>query len=1624
MALGNEDYSSRRNNAPVEDVMDIESHSQLIFETPPPEVVDSINECFEQFTRTLEQSDAAAGHRSPSDSFSGESLFITQSRAKAARIKRQLGSSETPDSIGDSGSGRENEEQAKGKMRRKYIKSLPQRLSFPFLLKSSNKHCISLKKHRVLENSEIGGFLKCIWKIKDCCVNTGKTISESLLESDLSDDSEGDEHNSDHEVTKVDRTIFVPSYFKGNQHKWLPQSFLEMRAQCSLSDDEEERLFSTKVKEKKRKNKSAMKKKASASKNKPARKSRAAARTLSESSVDSLFMEQEKQNKTHEVLAACSDAEHSDSAHHRRRLTEQTVQCLENLDGDHLVVIEETQRNSIEALTEAAVHMEHDGNASLSSQADDFAESEKTVSDLQSENTAERVEEINSPVLSDSLFTSKQKNEKRHELNTQEVESGADSRGADSAHSVEMDRFSESQTTEMTLKRTKKKRKDKERTKTEDNSRTEILSNETCEAPETEQPEHRGTSEEISGLKSVKKKNVIEESPYDSDFALDVNSVSQFDNVTDRSTTHETAEERPSDVLEHTQAEINDAAHSDSVQCAGNLHGDHLSVIEDRQTNSVEAVTEQAMQHEDDLTPGNNLLNKSSSLLLPQEGDISIQNDIQQTDSDFGSQDLFISLNSPKAAPTTVNMEESDQDSDVTQIETEVEFESIFGPGTPRWCDGGCRAYEDNYSDGKSVSVFGSGTPNKQLTSQDMNSTQHPESQKKAQTPVGLNKKRKNGSRSHKDSDVTDVEETVNVQPSSGHLPLAGQPLKEVCSILSERLNMRKRREMETDPQEIPLFKNDGLSFIKRKRKLKEKLGATNFIQCDLNVDVGSESPADDITGVKTTPRENKKSNEVENRVTNKEQREETFLHIVETSLNLEESVADDSAIPRVKRKKKKKYKLKEHDVEPSVEIQSVETVQFSGSQTAELTSKITKKKRKVKDRTKIVYVGDSDRPAELRVNDQHSEVPETNEPEFIQTSEEITGCPVTNVTTLKPVKKKKKKKKRDETEEHEYEPVDLDVSSRSRFDHAIEERPIDCNTAEHLEGIAPLILKAARIKKKGRNASSLSDIIGLENQASGSQSESAEVVLKKKTKKKQELQEQKNAELASDIGEDVRLFQQSESSITDSLTRKTKKKRANKDRERTTDSSSNGTFDQMYERLSEVRENNVIQSIEANKTNLFEHLQMTEDISCSSPSVNKWKKKKKKDRSEKPQYDSASQLDVVSGLMGQKMIERPSTDSAVEHLEGNSVDTLKVAKRKKKSQISSSSAQADGIVGLENAVSDLQSENTAERVEEMNSPVLSDSLFTSKQKKKKRHKLKVQEEVESGADSHRADSAHSVEMDRFSESQTTEMTLKRTKKKRKDKERTKTEDNSRTEILSNETCEALETEQPEHIQTSEEISGLKSVKKKKKKKKKKNASEESQYDFALDVNSVSQVHNVTDRSTTQETAEERLSDVLEHTQAEINDPKHKKKRKRSSLSVNNGSEFSSSDAQMQESVVPERKRKKKRNSDHVTNAGELILESSDHTALFEKSQSPVLKSLESITKKSKKRKNKEIIESINHVPENSAQAETIQTTRTDSIIQHNADRQAHVIISLGDSEDIRKKKKKRKKKTENITVL
>ncbi|KAG1941674.1 phoenix [Pimephales promelas] len=191
--------------APVSDLIDLDPHSELFLETPPPDVVSSINACFEQFTSTFERRRDASVPRSSSDSDSGESLFVTQSMTKPVRTERQQHSRSTKrtesisDDTGDDGEGatsslpeNEDTEYQEGSeglhalcpKRGKRIDYVPpQKATFPFLLKSHRQRHLPMKKHQILENSEIGGFLKCIKKIKEGYVKTGRAISSYMLES-------------------------------------------------------------------------------------------------------------------------------------------------------------------------------------------------------------------------------------------------------------------------------------------------------------------------------------------------------------------------------------------------------------------------------------------------------------------------------------------------------------------------------------------------------------------------------------------------------------------------------------------------------------------------------------------------------------------------------------------------------------------------------------------------------------------------------------------------------------------------------------------------------------------------------------------------------------------------------------------------------------------------------------------------------------------------------------------------------------------------------------------------------------------------------------------------------------------------------------------------------------------------------------------------------------------------------------------------------------------------------------------------------------------------------------------------------------------------------------------------
>ncbi|XP_051981302.1 phoenix [Xyrauchen texanus] len=402
---------------------DIDPSAELIFETPPPDVVSSITKCFEPFTNTFEKRSGASFLDLLSDSDSGESLFLTQAVTSADRTVRRRRSKNRSESISDNdcdeegeGSTRrgpwneatECEEETGGhqqhkalpkggkKCRRFDLWSIrPKRALFPFMMKSKRQQVLTRQKHQILENSEIGGFLKCIKKTKEGYTNTGVALGSWMLESELIYNSEVDERHSDHEVSVVDRDVFVPGFHLKGKQIWCPQSVIERRkAVMPLSQypdmlqpiehmDIEKHVKNPSKKNSERKIKVSSKlknsshlpqsqinsmKKFTLSKKTP--KAAARKRSVGSSKSDSVLrlkerqkQQQHKNHETSEVSASCSDSELSDSAHMRHPHLQQMVWSVENSadeasDGGDLWVIEETQTlNSVDAVTEEATNM-------------------------------------------------------------------------------------------------------------------------------------------------------------------------------------------------------------------------------------------------------------------------------------------------------------------------------------------------------------------------------------------------------------------------------------------------------------------------------------------------------------------------------------------------------------------------------------------------------------------------------------------------------------------------------------------------------------------------------------------------------------------------------------------------------------------------------------------------------------------------------------------------------------------------------------------------------------------------------------------------------------------------------------------------------------------------------------------------------------------------------------------------------------------------------------------------------------------------------------------------------------------------------------------------------------------
>ncbi|XP_051520068.1 phoenix isoform X4 [Myxocyprinus asiaticus] len=687
--------------------------------------------------------------------------------------------------------------------------------------------------------------------------------------------------------------------------------------------------------------------------------------------------------------------------------------------------------------------------------------------------------------------------------------------------------------------------------------------------------------------------------------------------------------------------------------------GGHLWVIEETQRlNSVEAFTEAAT----DMMQVRSRA-QSNSCSPPQGGDISVHNDTQYTDdnSEIGSLDLYMPLDN------VIKVKKTDRLDKFVSAEVAV-----------------CAS-----------------------------STKHSESQETSQNSVEphtellseincQSKRRKKWSLSHKDIEVTHVEETTETQPATGHLLLANEPIRDVSSNFCEHVLVDRKGatvEIPMETEDSPVFKHVGPSFLKRKKK--KEIGATvkrlDLMHCDTNVDVSqnasSASQGDDITRLKMTHRGRRESCEVEDKGTSEEQMAESVSHSSKSADFLEISnlsvVTDSTVITKVKKKKQKLDKQEDKElVSGTRSVENVQSSQYAGlnhseSQTTELPSKRRKKNNKDKERNGTTNVKESSavnktsnetldciayRPADLRVNDLNY-FTETNELE--QNSEENIGLPT--VAIFKSMKKKKRKKT-DGSEQYVSVDLDLDASSVSLFDEVttlrvfaqqkstteeiIEERPHDDSAIEHLESNTAGRLRVAKRKKKSRNVSCSfqGDDTGLEITVSDSQSgNTAELfeksylsvvsdsTVKQKKKKKHKLKEQENAELDSYTCTEEHFYSvESETSVLPSRRTKKKKKDA-------AFSPSKESLEHINHRPPEMRANDLVQSCEATEIHQLEHIETSWEIP-GSPSVTTLKsakKRKKKDRSEKHQGESVhlglevNSVSLFDDVIGLRAVEQ-----------------------------------------------------------------------------------------------------------------------------------------------------------------------------------------------------------------------------------------------------------------------------------------------------------------------------------------------------------------------------------------------
>ncbi|XP_065140325.1 phoenix [Paramisgurnus dabryanus] len=437
---------------------------------------------------------------------------------------------------------------------------------------------------------------------------------------------------------------------------------------------------------------------------------------------------------------------------------------------------------------------------------------------------------------------------------------------------------------------------------------------------------------------------------------------------------------------------------------------------------------------------------------------------------------------------TLIMIEDRNDDSDVTQIDSEIsESLSKSGPGTPRRKGKShpCAADETSQHSSQDIST----SPDSQSLlvrgEQEDNGSKETNKLQNVLTDIDLH-----GS-STKCSDSQDASQSF-----APHVELLPESEKEINHQKTKRKTMLLVHAQDADGEETsviqkpsgpvkpvsddvssttetadsPLFKHVGQSFLKRKRRKEEKIDKdSDLMQRDIDA-------SDDIIRLKTARKDSKESREAEERT-----QAASVLRSIETAELSEETSrfsldSDMTVISPVKKKKAKKHKLEEQDdAELGIDTQHTQDTESPSKRT-----KKKKKDKKMQDNDATISLSneslahDADRPLEQVVNDsiqatvidhsEHSQKPEgvAQEPSGVvehmerkhqsslsesdeiialkkasEPSETTCNLEVSDSTDITKVKKKKKVKRQDAE-------MGLDTRSVENVQEDIPESPVE----------------------------------------------------------------------------------------------------------------------------------------------------------------------------------------------------------------------------------------------------------------------------------------------------------------------------------------------------------------------------------------------------------------------------------------------------------------------------------------------------------------------------------------------------------------------------------------------------